>query len=108
MSPLGEQKTAFSAEMYGELVAHNIKCLTRQKRLKKLGWIPQTYIISIGGWKAILIFEEFCFGGVIPFLMKLFVERVIVNDYKGVFGFYILHQIMNYALYIMLHFYMVI
>ncbi|CAD8053276.1 unnamed protein product [Paramecium sonneborni] len=104
LSSQNETKTAFSAEMQGEIVAYNLK---HPNKLIKSYWIPNTYIISLGGWKAIFVFETFTFGGFLPYLMKLFIEIVVVNDFRGVFGFNTIHQIMNYIVYFMLYIYMI-
>ncbi|CAD8061226.1 unnamed protein product [Paramecium sonneborni] len=104
ISSQNETKTAFSAEMQGEIIAYNLKHPNKQI---KSYWIPNTYIISLGGWKAIFIFETFTFGGFLPYLMKLFIEVVVVNDFRGVIGFNTIHQIMNYIVYLMLYIYMI-
>ncbi|CAD8044723.1 unnamed protein product [Paramecium primaurelia] len=104
ISSQNETKTAFAAEMQGEIIAYNLKHPNKQI---KSYWIPNTYIISLGGWKAVFVFETFTFGGFIPYLMKLFIEVVVVNDFRGIIGFNTIHQIMNYIVYVMLYIYMI-
>lgn len=61
----------------------------------------------MGGWKAVFVFETLSFGGFLPYLIKLFIEAVVVNDFRGVIGFNTIHQIMNYGVYLMLYIYMI-
>ena len=79
---LKEEKTAQNAENHAKVVVHNIKALENKRKLKKYSPSKRPYLISLGKKKAIFEYKNFVWAGLIPALMKDYVEKVHMKKLK--------------------------
>ena len=72
---IDEEKTAQNAERQGKVVAGNIVALEKGGELIKYESKKTPMVISLGKWRGIFTFGNFAISGVIPALMKRFIEK---------------------------------
>ncbi len=82
VNSLSEEKTAQNAKRQAELVSYNIVALESNKKLKSYHEKKTPIIISLGKWNGIFETEKLSFGGIIPALLKYFVEIRELLPYK--------------------------
>ena len=69
------EKTAQNAQKQARLVAENIFALENGKELKAYRNKKTPLVISLGKWNGIFESNSFMFSGIIPGLMKTFIEK---------------------------------
>ena len=74
VSSTKEEKTAQNAERQAKVIAHNILALEKNKKLR--AYEPRTgpLVISLGRYNGIFVYKNITFTGVIPGLLKSFIE----------------------------------
>jgi apoptosis-inducing factor 2 len=77
-----EEKTAQSAERQAEVVVRNICKLDKGKELEEYNSEKKPMIISLGKWSGILLKEKFVLTGLIPGILKSFVEWKAMMKYR--------------------------
>jgi len=82
ISSIKEEKTAHNAETHANVIAANIVRAVKGKPLKAHKPHPSPLLISLGDWNCILVYKNWYLGGIIPALMKQFVEWMVLRKYK--------------------------
>lgn len=79
---ISEEKTAQNARHHGSIIAKNIHKLMKNKR--KISYKPKKriMIISLGDYAGILIYGKIVITGIIPGILKSFVQRITMQRYK--------------------------
>lgn len=75
VTAINEEKTAQSAEKQAEVICNNIIALVEGKSLEKYEPKKRAMLISLGRRRAIFDNGKIVFSGIIPALMKIFVEK---------------------------------
>lgn len=77
-----EEKIAQNAESHAETIAHNIKSLENKKNLKEYESKKKAMVISLGKYNGILEYKNFVWGGIIPAILKFFIEKNTMRNYS--------------------------
>jgi len=82
ITALLEEKTAQNAERQADVVIQNILLQEQKKPLVTYTSTLRPMIISLGQWKGILTYKNLVLTGLLPALMKWFVEWKTVRKYR--------------------------
>lgn len=84
ITSLKEEKTAQNAEKQAHIVINNIKSLDRGKKheLNKYVSAERILVISLGKWNGILTYKNFTLTGILPAIMKKWIEFYIMMKYR--------------------------
>lgn len=74
LTAISEEKTAQNAEHQASVVVHNICNLEHNKPLKAYNVINRPMVVSLGKYSGIFTYGSFVFTGIIPALLKSFIE----------------------------------
>ena len=80
-----ENKTAQNAENHAHIEIENLRCLINKKPLEKYETIhkQRPIVISLGKWNGIFTSENLTFSGIIPGILKNFIEKRFMMKYKN-------------------------
>ncbi len=82
ITSINEEKTAQNAEKQACIVACNIRNLERERKLYDYKSLPRIMIISLGKYNGLLTYKNIVLSGIIPGLLKSFVEWKTMIKYK--------------------------
>lgn len=82
ITSIPEEKTAQSAEKQAQIVVKNIYHLEQNEPLEKYEYTVKPMVISMGKWKGVFVYKLFVLTGLIPALMKEFIEWKTMRRYK--------------------------
>jgi len=82
ITDLKEEKTAQNSENHAVIVSKNICAIENKKSLHKYESKPRGMVISLGKKNGIFTYKNLTFGGLIPGMMKGFVEWKTMLKYR--------------------------
>lgn len=82
ITDLKEEKTAQNSENHALIVSKNICAIEDKKSLHKYESNPRVMVISLGKKNGILTYKNLTFGGLIPAMMKGFIEWKTMLKYR--------------------------
>jgi NADH dehydrogenase FAD-containing subunit len=74
-----EEKTAASADRQAQYIVSNLLRIHRKKTLLTYKPIEEPMIISLGQWNGLFVYSFIVFPGIIPAIIKFFVEKIGVK-----------------------------
>tara|TARA_Y100000310_G_scaffold70474_1_gene66159 strand:+ start:18776 stop:19813 length:1038 start_codon:yes stop_codon:yes gene_type:complete len=77
-----EEKLAQNAEKHAEIVVNNIIALENSKELTEYKPKPRIMVISLGKKNGILVYKNFVITGIVPGILKGFIEWWEMGKYK--------------------------
>lgn len=77
-----EEKLAQNAEKHAQVIVENIRCDHMNKKLCVYKSQPRPILVSLGKWHAIFTYKNICVHGLMPALLKWFVEWRTMKRYK--------------------------
>ena len=77
-----EEKLAQNAECHADIIIKNLKNIESNKPLEKYVPKPRIMIISLGRFNGILQYKNFILTGIIPGILKTFVEWKTMIKYR--------------------------
>lgn len=83
IASIKEEKTAQNAEKHANIIIRNIKNMKAEKKLKEYISGPRIMVISLGKYNGILTYKNFVLTGLIPGLLKTFVEVKTMIRYRS-------------------------
>lgn len=82
ITAINEEKTAQNAEAHADLVIGNIRRLEAGRPLVAYRPNDRPLLISLGRWDGLFVWGSFSFGGLLPALLKGFVEWRVMRAYR--------------------------
>lgn len=80
---VNEEKTAQNAEKQARIIVRNIKNIEMRKKLAEYKSLPRIMIISLGKHDGIISYKNFALTGMIPGMLKSFVEWKTMMRYRS-------------------------
>lgn len=82
LNDLAEEKTAQSAEKQAYVAIQNIFALENKEKLISYHTFPKVMVISLGRFYGIITYKNFTFTGILPALLKWFIEWKTMIYYR--------------------------
>ncbi len=82
VAAIAEEKLAQNAEKHATIIVENICRLAKKQALKPYLSQPRVTIISLGNYDGILSYKNWTLTGLIPGLMKSWVEKMTMHHYR--------------------------
>ncbi len=82
LNSLVEEKTAQSAEKQAMVAVHNVFALEKGEKLVSYETFPKVMDISLGRFNGIMVYKNFVWTGIIPAILKYFVEWKTMVRYR--------------------------
>ena len=76
-----EEKTAQNSEEHAKLVIKNLLHLENNESLEEYKSLPRVMVVSLGPWCGILTYKKHTITGILPGILKSFIEWKAMQNY---------------------------